>query len=88
MAPAEHARGFTVRDLAARWRVSADKIRAWILRGELSAINTANHLSGKPRFVVSADAVAAFERGRGCATPPRPTPRRKRAAGLIDYFPD
>jgi transposase len=43
------ARGLTVADVAARYRVGEDKVRLWIRRGELAAINTAATLCGKPR---------------------------------------
>jgi transposase len=82
----EIAAGLTVADLAKRFRVSPDKVRLWIKRGELSAVNTANARCGKPRFVVTADALAAFEQGRQ-ATPPKAAKRKKRT-NLVDYFPD
>lgn len=82
------APGLTVSDLAKRFRVSPDKVRNWIKRGDLSAINTADRRCGRPRFVVTVDALAAFERGRQAATPAAPKPsRRKRITG-IDYYPD
>src|SRR5262245_18072506 len=49
------ARGLTVRDVARRYRVSPDKVRAWITSGELRAVNTATALCGRPRWVVPAD---------------------------------
>jgi hypothetical protein len=79
--------GFTVSDLAARWRVSPDKVRAWINRGELRAVNTSATLCGRPRWVVSADAVAAFERRRSGGPTPKPQ-RRRKATDFIDFFPD
>jgi transposase len=79
--------GYVVRDLARRWRVSEDKVRLWIKRGELKATNTAMALCGRPRWVVSADAVAEFERRRASGPPPKVS-RRPRHAAAIDYFPD
>jgi hypothetical protein len=78
--------GLTVREFAARYRVSADKVRTWIRRGEVKAINTAGVLCGKPRFVIPPEALAAFERGRNAAPPPKP-PRRRKRRQLIDYYP-
>jgi hypothetical protein len=86
-AEAHPAAGLTVADLAARWRVSPDKVRGWISRGELRATNTATMLCGRPRWVVSADAVVEFERRREGGPTPKPR-RRPRAVGLIDYYPD
>jgi hypothetical protein len=80
--------GFTVADLAKRYRVSPDKVRAWIKRGELPAVNTASAVCRKPRFVVLPDAVAAFEQRRGVA-PPTPKPqRRRRRPEFIDFYAD
>jgi transposase len=81
------AAGLTVRDVARRYRVSPDKVRAWIRRGELRAINTAMVLCGKPRWVVLPDALTEFERRRDAGPPPKPK-RRARKSDLVDYFPD
>jgi hypothetical protein len=79
--------GLTVADVARRYRVSPDKVRAWIKRGELSAINTAAALCGKPRWVVMPEALSAFERRRAGGPPPKPARRRKRTQE-IDYYQD
>src|SRR5262245_9461903 len=79
--------GWTVADLAARWRVSEDKIRAWIRAGELIGINVARTLCGRPQWRITADAVAAFERRR-CAATPRQGRRQGRRTDQIDYYPD
>lgn len=87
---ATHSSGFTVADVARRYRVGEDKVRCWIRKGELVAINTATALCGKPRWVISAESLAAFERRRKGGPPPeqqRPR-RRRRQAGEVDYFPD
>jgi hypothetical protein len=82
-------RGWTVTGLAQRFRVSEEKIRGWIRRGELIAINTADARCGKPRYIVTAEALAQFERGRAAAAPDKAAPRRKRrTAGMIDFYPD
>jgi len=81
------AAGLTVADAALRYRVSPDKVRAWIRRGELRAINTAATLCGKPRWVIPPEALAEFEKGRrgGPATKPQ---RRRRRQAETDYYPD
>ncbi len=83
--------GQTVPELAKWWRVGQDKIRTWIRKGELIAINTATTLCGKPRWVVSPDAVAEFESRRKSGPPPeqeKPRRRRYKPAGFVDYYPD
>lgn len=81
-------RGLTVADVAQRYRVSPDKVRAWIKRGELVAINTADRRCGRPRFVVPADALDAFERRRAAATPEAPKPQRRKREIEEDFYPD
>jgi transposase len=83
---AEPARGHTVRDVARRLRCGEDKIRLWIRRGELAAINTASALCGRPRWVVTVEALVEFERRRTASPPPKP-PRRRRRPTLVDYYP-
>lgn len=80
--------GFTVCELAARFRVSPDKVRLWINRGELTAINTAASRCGKPRWVVTPEALADFEKKRQCAVPTTKLARRKRPKDQIDFYPD
>lgn len=79
--------GLTVRDIARRYRVGEDKVRSWINRGELRAINTAAVLCGKPRWVIPVDALAEFEKRRQGGPAPKPV-RRRRQSEMIDYYPD
>jgi excisionase family DNA binding protein len=83
---ADAAPGYTTADIARRYRVSEDKVRRWITSGELRAINTSSTRCGRPRYVVTADALAAFEAGRSAAPPPKP-PRRPRLSAVKDYYP-
>jgi hypothetical protein len=79
--------GMTVRELSRNLRVSPEKIRHWINRGELAAVNTAAALCGRPRWVILPDGLATFLRMRsGGPVATKPAPRRRRDA--IDYFPD
>jgi transposase len=81
-------RGLTVADVAKRYRVSPDKVRGWIIRGELGAINTSSVRCGRPRYVVMPEALARFERGRSAAAPPKPPRRKKIPSNWVDYFPN
>jgi transposase len=80
--------GLTVRDVARRYRVGEDKVRGWIARGELRGVNTAAVLAGKPRWVVTAEALAEFEQLRRGGPPPKPLRRRRRQSDMIDYYPE
>jgi hypothetical protein len=86
-APPAPAAGLTVADVARRYRVGEDKVHKWIYVGELTAVNTAAVLCGRPRWVVPAEALAEFERRRAGGGPPKP-PRRRRRKETVDYYPD
>jgi hypothetical protein len=79
------SRGYTVRDVAGLLRVGEDKVRGWVKRGEVVAVNTADG-GCRPRYVITPDALAAFLRGRQAGPPPKPSPRKKRTH-LVDYYP-
>lgn len=78
--------GLTVRDVARRYRVGPDKVRAWIGRGELQAINTANVRCGRPRWVIPAEALVEFERARRGGPAPK-LHRRRRRPPIVDFYP-
>ena len=79
--------GYSVADLCRRWRVGPDKIRRFLLRGELVGVNMATNLAGRPQWRITAESVERFERRRSSAPPPQP-PRRRRRPEMIDYYPD
>jgi transposase len=81
------APGLTVRDVARRYRVGEDKVRSWIGRGELRAINTSSVLCGRPRWVIPPEALPEFERRRAGGPPPKPA-RRRRPPEIEDFYPD
>jgi hypothetical protein len=73
--------------MARRCRVGEDKVRSWIARGELKAINTASVLCSKPRWVILPEGLAEFERRRTSGPLPKPAPRRRRVTE-VDYYPE
>jgi excisionase family DNA binding protein len=77
--------GLTVRDVARRLRVGADKVRGWIARGELLAVNTATR--GKPRYVILPEELAAYERTLAVGSRP-PVKRRKKRETVTDFYAD
>jgi hypothetical protein len=80
-------RGVTPNEFAIRYRISPDRVRAMIARGELRALNLATAKCRKPRYVILPEHLAEFERGRQTAEPPKPA-RRKRLPTIKDYYPD
>jgi transposase len=84
--PTETGPGMTVRDVARRYRVGKGRVRAWISRGELRAVNRRDIRSGRPSWVVPPEALAEFESGRAAAVRPKPQRRRKKTAA-VDYYP-
>ena len=64
------------------------KVLAWIARGELEAVNFAERPGGRPRWRISAAALAAFERARSSRASLAPAPVRvgRRQAGVVQYF--
>jgi hypothetical protein len=85
--PAEVERAYTPNELAKLLRVSPDRIRAWIVAGQLGAVNVAQTRSGKPRFVVLPQHLEAFERCRRVAPQAKRTCRQRRRPEIIDYYP-
>ena len=71
----KHKQGFTPPALAAAWGVSRNKILNWIRTGELEAINITKDQNGRPRYIVTQQAVESFTRRRSTvqnvATPTR-----------------
>jgi hypothetical protein len=88
MPPDATQRGYSVPDLAMRWKVSEEKIRGWLARGELVAVNVASNLASKPQWRVLHLSVERFEQRRSSAPPPKPVRRRRRTLAVVDYFPD
>jgi hypothetical protein len=77
----------TVAEFAARYRMGKDKVRCLIRKGVVRAVNIASTTSGRPRYVITPEAIEEFERVRSAAEP-KPPPRRKRERDMIDFFPD
>lgn len=80
--------GLTVAEVARRFRVSPDKVRGWIRRGELRAVNTADRRCRRHRFVILAEALAAFEARRAASPTPRQPAERRKRTNQVDFYPD
>jgi hypothetical protein len=85
------ADGFTIRDLARRWRVGTGKVRQFLYRGELVGVNVAADPLGRPQWRITAESVEQFEKRRRSGPPPessRQRQRRLRRVEEADFFPD
>ena len=86
MLPGDTVAGYSVSDLCRRWKVGADKVYAFLRRGELVGVNVAANLSGRPMWRITMEAVRQFEARRSSQPPPKPPKRRKRTF-QVDYYP-
>jgi excisionase family DNA binding protein len=77
---------FGIKDLCERFAVGEHTVLAWIRRGELRALNVGRKPDGRPKWRVTAEALAAFEAAR-TPTPPQPRVRRKRRpADIVEFY--
>jgi excisionase family DNA binding protein len=78
---------FSVRDLCERYGVSEHTILQWIRSGELKAVNVGRKPgTKKPRWRITAEALAAFELARTPTPPPPRMRRKKRPAEVIQFY--
>jgi hypothetical protein len=86
-APIPTKPSLTVRDLSAHYGVCANTILSWIRDGELCAINVVRKPGGKkPRWRITAEALAAFEASRMTSAPVPAVQGRKRAPDVIEFY--
>lgn len=84
----EQRRGYTTAEIARiMLRCSSDSIRTMIRSGKLGAINMRRTKSGKPKFIVMPEHLAAFVEANKVYVPPKPQ-RRRRPKDMIDFYPD
>lgn len=77
---------YTPEQIAKRYRCSPDKVRTWIMRGELVGINTAARPGGKPRWRVTAEALERFEQMRAAVPAVKVERKRKDEPEVIRFF--
>jgi hypothetical protein len=77
----------SVADLCERFAVGEHTVLGWIRTGELRAVNVARKPGGKPKWRVTAEALATFEQLR-TPTPPAPKGRRRKRTdvGVIAFY--
>jgi hypothetical protein len=84
--PNERKSRITAPELARKWGVAPEKIRFWILTGELKAIDASTKLGGRPRYLIDLADIEAFERKRAIVKQTEPKAKRKAAAPTKRYF--
>jgi hypothetical protein len=80
-------RGRTPAEVGRYLRISADRVRAMIARGEIGAIDTAPRRTGRRRYVVLPEHVQAWIQ-RHQAAPETPRPARRKRICAVDFYPD
>jgi transposase len=80
------SRTYSVRDLCDRYGVGEHTILAWIRRGDISAIDVSRKQGGRPRWRITQEALQAFEALRTPTPLPPRARRRKRPAGVIEFY--
>ncbi len=74
----------TPRQVAKERQIRAEKVLGWIRTGELRAVNMASHMTSKPRWKVSREALAEFDLARSNRAFATPTlPRRRKGSALM-----
>jgi excisionase family DNA binding protein len=84
---AEPTSVLTPPQVAKRLGVSPDKILAWIRKGELAATNVAAGHGGRPRYRISEEDLAVFQKRRQPSKPTTTPPRRRtKDPHVIEFF--
>jgi hypothetical protein len=82
------AEWLTPPQIAKERAIRTSKVLHWIASGELEAVNCAEKRQGRPRWRISAQSLAAFDRGRssraGLAVPMKP-PRKAISTGVTEF---
>jgi excisionase family DNA binding protein len=79
-------RTITVKEASERYGVEEHTVLGWIRSGELRALNVGRTLGKKkPRWRITAEALAAFELLR-TPTPPPPRTRRRKQTDVINFY--
>ncbi len=77
-------------ELAKYWGVSHDKVLNWIRNGQLKAINVASSPNVRPRYRITEEGIADFQRVREENAQPKvniPKQRRRKPVGdVIEFF--
>lgn len=79
----------SVPHLAREWGVSTAKITAFILAGELRAMNVATRPDQRPRYLIDRADIEAFCRSREVVPSGEKSPRlRRKSSDTKEFFPE
>ncbi len=80
-------KSFTPPEVAEELKIHPEKVRGWVKKGELLAVNVAASPTGRPRWRIAEADLADFLARRSA---PKPTPKMRRRrrvdASVIEYF--
>jgi hypothetical protein len=85
MSTASATTWFTPPEIGQQLRVDPSKVLGWIAAGELVAVNTATGRSGRPRWKISAEALANFLAARSSRPHPKQAARRRNRTAVREY---
>jgi hypothetical protein len=78
---------FTPADLAKRWQCSPDAVLTLIRSRRLAAFSVSPPSSKRPRYRVTAQALADYEAGHQPCAPAKPATRqRRRTDGVHEFY--
>ena len=77
---------FLPREIAAMYRISINKVLAWVRSGELKAINVGRDNAKRPRFLIPVESLSAFEASRASRPPATKAKRRRRQPADVKSF--
>jgi hypothetical protein len=73
-------------ELARKYRVAVEKILGFIATGQLRALDVSSRTSSRPRWRITAAAIAEFEAAHSSKRPPAPTKRRRGNSSEVTPF--
>jgi transposase len=87
MSTLSDAETLTPPEVARILRVSSEKVIGWLLAGELEGFDAATKRGGRPRYRITREALADFQRRRSAAVDAKPArPKRRPFATGKQYF--
>jgi hypothetical protein len=78
---------YTLAEIAERWRCCHSHVLTLVRSGQLTAIDIRTKTSGRSRYIVTSEALEAFEDIRTVAAPATPVKKRRKVRrDVIQFF--